>query len=63
MFSPCFHHSPGQASASSDGAFSDTVAEAMTHAGTVAAQGAGIDAAQAWGWGDGMRGSSWKNVG
>lgn len=35
-----------QASASTDGAFSDTVADAMTHAGTVAAQGAGIDAAQ-----------------
>jgi len=54
MFSPFFVHLHwvGEASASTDGAFSDTVADAMTHAGTVAAQGAGIDAAQA---GDGMR--------
>ena len=55
MFSPFFHHlhwDVGEASASTDGAFSDTVADAMTHAGTVAAQGAGIDAAQA---GGGMR--------
>ena len=63
MFSPFFHHlhwDVGEASASTDGAFSDTVADAMTHAGTVAAQGAGIDAAQA---GDGIFGTPFFSVG